>query len=644
MSYTFPKNKFNFYFDQKKFLWFKKYVSPSTWINDNFYLGKGYVIQGKLTLYRFQEMVVDTILKFKRSYIIAPAQTGKSMLLETMLAYFIDMHPAHMMVVYETEVKAKSIFVDKLEPMVRDNPAIRKYWSGAADDLTQSKITLQHLIIRIGHAGVRSRNSISSHPAGRIIADEFAKWPTVKGFDQIAALRGRTESTKLVGKDAYEYYCTTPVNDQDLSYREVHKEATLLLRFFFPCPYCEKLMQISDRNIIEIPNKYGVKDHNPYRILHEKAAYIQCPHCLGEIDDFNRKKMLEKCELLPVDKKDKLKIITPSRKYDEVAINWNRLIVPYYTIYQCLHDFFSAYNSGNSDQTQTYINETMADWVKVNSAKIDKGFLYNKSKKHNYKQRGIDSKFPAFVKILIAGIDSQDDGFYLVVRGYGMGMESILVREKFIYCRMCEQGNEQLDEVFNKFFTEVYKKPYIRSDGVELPIYFGFIDRGGHRAQAVDYLCTRLPWLHPYIGSPREAAPLIERSKTSSHYMGNTKNLSRIVNNRIQSEYFHLCVDFSKEYAEQLLSQYDEEYIDTRGVKKRRWIVNLPDHYRDCENLCEAAVILNNLQIYTFSEDRLNEAEQITMRTQKQTIKKQQSDEKNNIVQDFKNQMDTWGW
>lgn len=649
MSYSFPKNNdFKFYFRQKNFLWFKKFVKPSVWINENFYLGKGYVVQGKLTLYKFQEMIVDLILKYNVLYLIGPTQTGKSLLLETLIAFFIDNIPMHMMLTYENEGKSSSVFRDKLKTMIKEIKALRKYWSGYEDDLTNRKITLDHLIMRIGHAGVRSKTSISSFAAPLVIGDELSNWPKIDGFNQIDALLNRTQSSLLVGKKSYAFFCTSPKDTNDISYVETHKPSVLFLRFFFVCPHCKKEIQLVDRYIREIPNEKGEKDHDPDRIKRDKAAYIECPECLDRITEDERKAMILSPRLYPVDKNDKLKRKYDKKKYYEVAVNWNRLIFPYYSISQCLSDFFKAQNSNLRTKLDTYRNETMAEWIDRNTKMIDQSFLRTKSVKYKYKQHGGASKFPSFVKILIAGIDTQDNGFYLIVRGYGLGMESILIREKFIQVPITEQGNENLENAFEKFYNGVFKIPYIREDGYELPISFGFIDRGGHRAKLVDYICLRMPWLNAYIGSTYESAPLIQASSKGKWYLGNTKALSRIVHNRLESDYFHVPVDYSKDYELQIFSQYDEEYIDSKGNKQTRWIDKQPNHFRDCENMCEGMIVLKNIQNYSFSEDKLNELEAKTKSTLQtlsyEDIKARKQKRQGNFLNNYVSEMSNNGW
>ena len=259
-----------------------------------------------------------------------------------------------------------------------------------------------------------------------------------------------------------------------------------------------------------------------------------------------------------------------------------------WTMHECLASFYEALRSPDANALKTYRNEDMAEWVKLIADRHKEGYIESKTQK--YKQYGADAYIPSGVSILLVGIDTQDAGFYFVVRGYGKNLESWLVRHDFIYCNMDDDKyNNNPANVFEQFTKELYRYPYQKRDGTTLPIFWGLMDRGGHRSADVDYIVDHSSNIGAYIGSTYRTAPLIEEKK-SGIYFGHTENLSRNFMHHLETKMCHFPMDVGKAYCEQVLNQYDEKVNVGRGVEKKRWFCKDPDHYRDCENYVQGAV------------------------------------------------------
>jgi hypothetical protein len=202
-------------------------------------------------------------------------------------------------------------------------------------------------------------------------------------------------------------------------------------------------------------------------------------------------------------------------------------------------------------------------------------------------------------------------------------------------------------EVFETFIKELNRFPYQKKNGTVMPILAGLIDRGGHRSGDVDYIVDHSPSIGAYIGSTQKLSPLIEQKK-SGHYHGNTENLSRIVIKQMESKIWHLPKDIQPEYCSQVLNQYDEEIIDTRGNKKKKWTCKDPDHFRDCENYLAGLVIALDLQSQLFDEMNVaNIEKEIT-----ESAKENSGEDKvprpeeipDNFMDKFSDEMGAAGW
>jgi len=588
----------------------KKRQHPSEWTENNFILTRSYASQGKIKLFPWQIEPINSIEKYDRIIFISPTQTGKSLLTECIFGWMIDQNPMNVMIVYSKGDVVKDVFDERLKPMILEIPTLRQYWDNDYDNLTKRRIKLKHMVARVAAAGVRS--DIGSWNAGTIIGDEVAKWPR-KQFDAVKLLSGRKHASRMIGREVKELYCTSPIDEQDRSYSLSHAPGSIFLQPHFKCPHCGLYQVLSDYNIREKPNPKGERDHNPERIRAESAAFYDCVHCKKVITEEARVQMSGSVIWAAINTKtgETCEKITPKgeilgRKESKTVIfNWNRLVDVTWTFSECLASYFEAMHSPEGTALQDYQNEDMARWVKTSAHKLVETFLQKRAKQSKYSQFGTGAYVPDEVMLLLVGMDTQDDGFYWVVRGFGKNMESWLIRADFFKCEMDQGQYNNPGEVHDALIKELNRWPYQKRDGSTLPLFWGLIDRGGHRADDVDYICSHSPFLNPYIGSTRKDGPLIRRNEKGL-YLGNTEQLSRTVDKWMKSDIWHLPKDIQYEYCQQVTNQYEQEYTDTRGNTKKRWVTmddhGQPDHLRDAENLIVGSSIAIDLQGMLFSD------------------------------------------
>ena len=607
-KYNFSTRAFIYYSGQKESFRIRDKISVADWIENNFELSRSYAIQGKVKLFPWQRDPVNAIQKYNRVIFVAPVQTGKSMLAEGVLGYMIDREPMNFMLCYAKKETVQDVFDERLKPFVEEIPAICKYWNGEDKNLTKRRIKLNHCIGRVASAGVPA--DVATFNAGFIVGSEVAKWPE-KGFDQQKALRGRQQASRMLGKSVKELYESSPRYEGDKLWAMAHRAGTIYLKPHYQCPFCKYWQMLEDTKIIEIPNKKGERDHDPDRIRTEKAAKYNCEKCKKDISETSRLKMADKIVWAAVDPQNKNKTIekiSPEgkiigrKKANAIVFNWNRLVDTTWSFYECLACYFESLISSEPEALATYQNEDMARWVKVKTERISKGFL--ESKKADYYQYGDKAFMPSGIVILIGGIDTQDDGFYYVIRGFGRGMESWLIRSDFIHCDMSEDKYKNPAEVHSLIEQELYRLSYRYEDGKTIPITWIFQDEGGHRQRDVIYCSQHMINLYRYKGASGRQAKMLEQSKNEPRlYLGNTEQLSRRVQAAIESSIWHIPKDIQTEYCDQILNQYDEEYQDLRGNTRHVWVTKEPDHLRDCENYIEAGVIRLELHKYLFTDE-----------------------------------------
>lgn len=584
---------------------------PSVWAEENFYLveGAGYAATGRITLYPWQREPLNAIYHYDRVMLCGPVQTGKSLLAEIMVWYVVCNIPMHGMFLYAKKDTVEDVFQDRIVPTIKEVPCIRALWDGNEEHLTQSKIKLRNVILRVASAEVQS--DIATFAAGLIYASEVCKYRTAQidtksNYDKIKLLRGRQEAYGIMGKKK-EILESSPKFKGDTLHREMFTSGVTNLVPKYPCPTCGTYQQLLLEQIKEVPNANKEKDHDPERIRRDDGAYYECVHCGNTIPETKRIEIGERVVWAEkgetVNKDGTFGNLRTART--AVSFQWPRLVDYSFKFSECLARFYEAQRSGDPVKLVSFLNEDMGEFGEIKTEERSTSWLLSKIQQPPYKIT--DETIPTGVLVVLCGIDTQDKGFYFVLRGFGAGKASWLLDCDWIAADM-DNGKDP-DVVLKAIHDRIGRKKLDTDDGRSLAISFGLIDRGGHKAAFVDHIARNLDWLQVCIGSTRALAPLIEVGKNDI-YWSNTENLSRIVDSDSQREDWYLPEDVPVEYMRQFVKQYDREDTDRFGNKRLRRISGGADHMRDCENYIQGCVQLLGLNESLFDESAVEEYKQ----------------------------------
>lgn len=626
----------------------KEIPRPSDWAPGNVKLGIAYSEPGEFSFKgrEWQKDIVDAyycrcltgckipeelqgkiLSGYKTIMVCGPVQIGKSITgIDIPWIWWNKFVGGRSLLIYADLETAKDTFDEKIKNNILRN--LPELFDGNEDHLRREKVLLLNGISRCGSANVE--NDFATFPSDLVQLDEVSKYQSSKkelgGFDAIRAARGRQMSYKGVpGFHGILGLVSSPKKHGDPFYNEIHKGGVLILRCQLPCPNCGAYHELTDANIKELPNARGEYDHDHARIVRDNAAVYECPSCKGVINDIDRWSMLKKyiwvADGESVNKDGTIENVNPLRWNALDVCFWpNRLLsMPdKWTFADCLSSFFAARSSMDSRAWETYQNEDMARFISPKTDTPSYSFLLSKCL--GYYQYSESARVPDGVEIMFAGVDTQDDGFYYVVRGFGKNMETWLVRHDFIKCDMAEDRFKDPKNVLEIVKNNILEPAYFKQDGQIMEIYAGFIDEGGHRQQDVHYLCKHLHFLKSYKGASSPGAELICRSKNGDHFLGNTQSLSEIVSKFMAGSSWYYPKDIGKIYLEQVVSQYWQEERDLRGQLKYKWVKGRNDHYRDCENYIMAMVMLNNLQEKLTTDTGINNIRQAVAKIGHRTV------------------------
>jgi phage terminase large subunit GpA-like protein len=562
------------------------FILPSTWLENNFFLVKGYAQPGKTFKLRpWQTPIVDAIVDYSEVIICLPPQVGKSLLAEGILWYIAANRPVNSLCVYAKKETVEDVFNDRFKPAIEQVPALRALWSGNSDDLTMEKLTLKKSIIRIASAGIRE--DIASHPSGHVYLSEVAKYKD-KGFSPIKLGKGRQEAYTLTGNKSTVLE-SSPLEKGDPLHTEMYKPDVLNLEFFWPCPVCGYYQIYETKQIKELPNGRKEMDHDVLRIRTEGAARYECVHCGNDVPEDSRVENHRRGVWAALDEVIGAdgKIVSSRKKTKKVSFRAGRLIDHSVTFAEYLARFFEGSRSSNINDFKDFKNEDEAEFWDSKMEERPTSWLLAKCKPYKMS----DPTIPAGVVAVFAGLDTQDKGFYFVLRGWGLRKESWLLDCDYIPCD--KEEDQAYEQVLDKVRERIFRKKMITVDGRELPISFAFWDRGGHRPAEVDYCTSRINFFFPIHGDSKHMKELYRAKDT--HYLVNTESLSHIVGRDADLDNWHLPEDVPQTYLNQFVKHYDREKVDRLGNHTTEWVSGGEDHLRDCEAYCMGAMMASGI-------------------------------------------------
>lgn len=611
-------HKFPLYESEKKSFRIEKKPLTLEWAEKNISLvSPGYIYPGPYKARPWQREIVNAWHYWDTVIEVGAVQTGKSLNIDLPMYYCQSVLGLNGMVAYSETDTVESVFNLRIKDMIKNNAVLRSNWSGKDDDLTTSNLKLKNCLWRI--ASAQNKNDLATFSAAICIGSEVAKWKRMKSFNPVLMFKGRSgafhssSTTKLILE-------SSPFEIGDYLYKETFKSGAIIVTPHYQCVHCGCWQEWTDYQIKL--RRIGDKepDHSPERIreLAEAGTYYECKGCGCEITETERAAVDEKViwAAPKIDsedfKQEAEKILEDGtiigrleggrrRGYDAIAYNFSRLVDVSYQFYKCLALFFETKNDPESKRT--YETETMARWPKRQARKIEVSYLEAK-KVNGFYQYGDRHRIPEDVLALTYGGDTQDNGFYYAIFGWGYMMSCWLIRHDFIPCPM--DPNKNLQAVFGKFREGLYVEPLRWADGMEADWRYGLQDRGGHRPEDVDYICSRMPNIKPYVGLTRvdDKRPAVFKSDNGIWFLGQPQMLSDFTGTLLGSDHLYFPWDTGKDFFDQVWRQFFEKRINTKGVQEEVWVHGYQgaDHYRDCFNLAYAAAKLAGLDKKLFNQ------------------------------------------
>lgn len=493
---------------------------------------------------------------------IKPTQVGGTECLQNMAGYIIQQDPAPTMIVYPTDKLAESISENRLQPMIKAAPTLKKRFL----ENESSKLELQFDGMYLTLAGSNSPSSLASKAIRFLFLDEVDKYPgaSKKEADPISLARERTKTFH----NRKIFITSTPTLKTGHIWK-AKEDADIEKHFFVPCPHCGEYIEFKWKQV-HFPKEEGMSLADRA----EFASYV-CQECGCVITDQDKPDMLRLGEWRTV--KQNTKFVR------KVAFWMNTLYSPFVRFSEVVKEFLKS--KDDPEQLQNFVNSWLAEPWEDTKLKTNADLVMERQTEYE------ELVVPDWAKMLTGGVDVQENCLYWTIRAWGsyLTSQNIAHGQAFSF--------QEVERVMNL----EYQMP----DGTPMVVALALIDSGYNADLVYDFCVSNSDWALPSKGSSNPMLSHYKMStvnKTDSRAFGmnlvlvDTGKYKDMIGGRMKkkngSGSWMVYAGCDREYAEQVTAEHKVNVKMGNGKVKQEWQLktsHADNHYLDCEVYALAA-------------------------------------------------------
>lgn len=493
---------------------------------------------------------------------IKPTQVGGTECLQNMAGYIIQQDPAPTMIVYPTDKLAESMSENRLQPMIKAAPTLKKRFL----ENESSKLELQFDGMYLTLAGSNSPSSLASKAIRFLFLDEVDKYPgaSKKEADPISLARERTKTFH----NRKIFITSTPTLKTGHIWK-AKEDADIEKHFFVPCPHCGEYIEFKWKQV-HFPKEEGMSLADRA----EFASYV-CQECGCVITDQDKPDMLRLGEWRTV--KQNTKFVR------KVAFWMNTLYSPFVRFSEVVKEFLKS--KDDPEQLQNFVNSWLAEPWEDTKLKTNADLVMERQTEYE------ELVVPDWAKMLTGGVDVQENCLYWTIRAWGsyLTSQNIAHGQAFSF--------QEVERVMNL----EYQMP----DGTPMVVALALIDSGYNADLVYDFCVSNSDWALPSKGSSNPMLSHYKMStvnKTDSRAFGmnlvlvDTGKYKDMIAGRMKkkngSGSWMVYAGCDREYAEQVTAEHKVNVKMGNGKVKQEWQLktsHADNHYLDCEVYALAA-------------------------------------------------------
>lgn len=388
---------------------------------------------------------------------VKPTQVGGTEALHNMVGYIVAQDPSPTMIVYSTEQLAKSISENRLQPMIRATPELRRKF-----DENSQLLELQFDGMYLSLAGSNSPSGLASKPIRFLLMDEVDKYPGASTREadpiKLASERTKTFHNRKI------FVTSTPTIKTGHIWKE-KEEADIEKHFFVPCPHCHEYIELKFSQI-----RFPDDESMSYIDRAEFANYV-CQECGCIITDSQKHQMLRDGEW---------RVVKRNTKFASTVAFWiNTLYSPFVRFSEIAKEFLKT--KDDPEEFQNFVNSWLAEPWEDTKLKTNAELVLERQ-----------TELPALVlpewtKLLTGGVDVQENCVYWTIRAWG----------DYLTSQNIAHGQAlSFEEV-----TKVMNLEYMTESGEPFVVNLALIDSGDQTDAVYDYCYLNTEWALPVKGA-----------------------------------------------------------------------------------------------------------------------------------------------
>ena len=406
--------------------------------------------------------VMDALLDYETEEIVLckASQLGGTEAILNALGYIIQQDPSPTLVVYPSDTLAESISKNRIIPMIKVSPTLRKRYRANESKKQELQFDGMYLILE----GSNSASGLSSYAARFLFMDEVDKYPgaSAKEADPISLAR---ERTKTFVNNKKIFIISTPTITTGHIWKSL-QGCDVEKHYFVPCPHCGKMIELKWSQV-KFPDGEGMS----YADRAEMAMYV-CPECDAIITDQHKPQMLRQGEWRTV------KQNSPHGK--RVGFWINTLYSPFVRFSDMVREFLAS--KDDPEKLQNFVNSWLAEPWEDTNLKTSADMVLER-------QTHLPELIvPSWAKLLTAGVDVQENCVYWTLRAWGNHIRSQNIAHGQAV------SLEELERIMNL--------SYQREDGgAPMVVNLALIDSGDQTDMVYDFCAANSEWALPSKGA-----------------------------------------------------------------------------------------------------------------------------------------------
>lgn len=520
--------------------------------------------------------VMDEFNNYETEQIIfcKPTQVGGTEALQNMIGYIVMQDPSPTMIVYPTDILARSVSENRLQPMLKATPEIAKKF-----DDNSSLLELQFEGMYLSLVGSNSPSGLASKPIRFLMMDEVDKYPGASNKEadpiKLAMERTKTFHNRKI------YITSTPTLKTGHIWK-AKESADIEKHFFVPCPHCGEYIEFKFQNI-----RFPDDESMSYADRAEFATYV-CQECGCVITDNDKHNMLKRGEW---------RIVRHNTKYVRNVAFWiNTLYSPFVRWADIAKEFLLT--KDDPEEFQNFTNSWLAEPWEDTKLKTNAELVMER-------QTELPALVvPSWAKLLTGGVDVQETSLYWSIRAWG---------DYFTSQNIAHGQALSFDEIVRLMNIE-----YRTEDGDPAVVNLCLIDSGDQTDMVYDFCTYNSDWALPVKGASHAQLSHYKLSKINREgssangltlvlvdgdkYKDMIAGRMRKENGRGSWMVYDGC---DMEYAQQVTNEHKVN-VKSGGQTRQIWkpkYSHADNHYLDCEVYAMAAADIMGVRTLHLQND-----------------------------------------